>query len=134
MDITPITWGFCGRSNAPECGRAKTPPAKAADGAPLALLRRIAGSRVLMLGAGGSARAVAFALARGGANVCVCARRISRARALARAVGGEAIERRRVRGEFFDAIVNATPVGMFPRVGGVAACGAGIELQVGVSI
>jgi 3-dehydroquinate dehydratase / shikimate dehydrogenase len=77
---------------------------------------RIAGRRVLLLGAGGSARAVAFALARGGANVCVCARRISRARALARAVGGEAIERRVLRGEFFDAIVNATPVGMFPRV------------------
>lgn len=76
----------------------------------------IAGSRVLILGAGGSARAVAFALARGGANVCVCARRISRARALARAVGGEAMERRLMRGEFFDAIVNTTPVGMHPRV------------------
>jgi len=76
----------------------------------------IAGSRVLILGAGGSARAVAFALARGGANVCVCARRLARARELARAVGGEAIERRLVRGEYFDAIVNATPVGMWPRV------------------
>ena len=76
----------------------------------------IAGSRVLILGAGGSARAVAFALARGGANVCVCARRISRGRDLARAVGGEAIERRVLRWEFFDSIVNATPVGMFPRV------------------
>lgn len=83
-----------------------------------ALERRLplAGSSVLILGAGGSARAVAFALARGGANVRVCARRIARARALARAVGGEAIERRRVWGEFFDAIVNATPVGMFPGV------------------
>ncbi len=76
----------------------------------------IAGSRVLVLGAGGSARAVAFALARGGANVCVCARRIARGRALARAVGGEAFERRQVRSEYFDAIVNTTPVGMYPRV------------------
>ena len=76
----------------------------------------IAGSRVLILGAGGSARAVAFALARGGASVCVCARRLARARGLARAVGGEAIERRLLRGEYFDAIVNATPVGMWPRV------------------
>jgi len=76
----------------------------------------IAGSRVLVLGDGGSARAVAFALARGGANVCVCARRIARGRALARAVGGEAFERRQVRGEYFDAIVNTTPVGMYPRV------------------
>jgi 3-dehydroquinate dehydratase / shikimate dehydrogenase len=83
-----------------------------------ALERRLplAGSSVLVLGAGGSARAVAFALARAGANVCVCARRIARARALARDVGGEAIERRRLRAEFFDAIVNTTPVGMLPRV------------------
>jgi 3-dehydroquinate dehydratase / shikimate dehydrogenase len=83
-----------------------------------ALERRLplAGSSVLVLGAGGSARAVAFALARAGANVRICARRNARARALARDVGGEAIERRRLRAEFFDAIVNTTPVGMFPRV------------------
>ncbi len=83
-----------------------------------ALERRLplAGSSVLVLGAGGSARAVVVALARAGANVRVCARRNARARALARDVGGEAIQRRRLRSEFFDAIVNTTPVGMFPRV------------------
>ncbi|MGB9405542.1 MAG: hypothetical protein WCA98_18555, partial [Candidatus Acidiferrales bacterium] len=37
--------------------------------------------------------------------------------ALARAVGGEAIERKFLRSEFFDAIVNSTPVGMYPKVG-----------------
>ncbi len=81
-----------------------------------ALERRIplAGSCVLILGAGGAARATAFALAQAGANVRICARRPERAKALARAVGGEAIERRRLRGEYFDAIVNATPVGMHP--------------------
>lgn len=73
---------------------------------------RLAGSRVLILGAGGAARAVAFALAQGGAIVCVCARRPDQARKLARAMGGQAIERRHVRSEFFDAIVNTTPVGM----------------------
>ena len=72
------------------------------------------GSRVLILGAGGAARAVAFALAQAGAAVCVCARRPEMAKALARAVGGEAIARKRLRQEFFDAIVNATPVGMHP--------------------
>jgi len=83
-----------------------------------ALERRLPlrGSRVLLVGAGGAARAVAFALAQGGAIVCVMARRAARARALARAAGGEAVERNRVRREFFDAIVNCTPVGMFPRV------------------
>ena len=75
------------------------------------------GSRVLIVGAGGAARAVAFALAQAGAAVCVTARRPLRASALARTVGGEAIARDRVRGEFFDAIVNATPVGMHPEVG-----------------
>jgi 3-dehydroquinate dehydratase / shikimate dehydrogenase len=82
-----------------------------------ALERRLPlrGSSVLVLGAGGSARAVAFALARAGANTRICARRLEKARALARAVGGEAIERTRLRSEFFDAIINTTPVGMFPR-------------------
>jgi 3-dehydroquinate dehydratase / shikimate dehydrogenase len=72
------------------------------------------GSRVLILGAGGVARAVAFALAQAGATICILARRKHRALALARQVGGEAIARRRLAHEFFDAIVNATPLGMYP--------------------
>jgi len=85
-----------------------------------ALERRIPlrGSRALIFGAGGAARAVAFALAQSGASVCVCARRAQAAKALARAVGGEVVERSRLRREFFDAIVNATPVGMHPVEGG----------------
>ena len=75
------------------------------------------GSRALIFGAGGAARAVAFALAESGASVCVCARRAHAAKALARAVGGEVVERPRLRREFFDAIVNATPVGMHPAEG-----------------
>jgi 3-dehydroquinate dehydratase/shikimate dehydrogenase len=75
---------------------------------------RLRGSRVLLLGAGGAARAAAFALAQEGAIPAICARRPERARALARAVHGEAMERRHLRREFFDAIVNCTPVGMHP--------------------
>jgi 3-dehydroquinate dehydratase/shikimate dehydrogenase len=75
------------------------------------------GSRVLIVGAGGAARAVAFALAQAGAAVFVCARRDTRAKSLSRAVGGEAVARKRLRREFFDAIVNATPVGMYPQAG-----------------
>jgi 3-dehydroquinate dehydratase/shikimate dehydrogenase len=74
------------------------------------------GSRVLIVGAGGAARAVAFALAQAGASVCICARRANRARALAKAVHGEVVTRASLRREFFDAIVNATPVGMLPSV------------------
>jgi 3-dehydroquinate dehydratase/shikimate dehydrogenase len=75
---------------------------------------RLPHSRVLILGAGGSARAAAFALARAGSNVGICARRESAARELARAVGGEAVPRRALRSQSFDAILNATPVGMHP--------------------
>ena len=74
----------------------------------------LAKSRVLVFGAGGAARAAAFALARAGASVAICARREIAARELARAVGGEVIPRRALRTELFDAILNTTPVGMHP--------------------
>jgi len=78
---------------------------------------RIQGSRVLIFGAGGSARAAAFALVRAGAKVCICARRENVAKELAGAIGGEVIPRRALRTESFDAILNATPVGMHPHEG-----------------
>jgi 3-dehydroquinate dehydratase/shikimate dehydrogenase len=77
---------------------------------------KLRGSRVLIVGAGGAARAVAFALAHAGAAVFVTARRYQRAKHLARAMGGEAVERAALRHTAFDAIVNATPVGMHPSV------------------
>jgi 3-dehydroquinate dehydratase/shikimate dehydrogenase len=83
-----------------------------------ALERRmpLRGSRVLIFGAGGVARAVAFALSSAGATVAICARRPAQAARLARAARGEVIARKHLRTEFFDAIVNATPVGMHPAV------------------
>jgi 3-dehydroquinate dehydratase / shikimate dehydrogenase len=74
----------------------------------------LAKSRVLIFGAGGSARAAAFALARAGAGVGVCARHENAARELARAVDGEVVPRRALQTERFDAILNTTPVGMHP--------------------
>ena len=71
-------------------------------------------SRVLLVGAGGAARAAAFALARAGAAVFICARRAAQSRELARAAGAESIERKSLRGQFFDAVVNCTPVGLRP--------------------
>jgi len=78
---------------------------------------QLANSRVLIFGAGGSARAAAFALARAGAHVLICARRDAAARELAKACGGEAVPRRALRSEKFDAVLNATPVGMHPHAG-----------------
>jgi 3-dehydroquinate dehydratase/shikimate dehydrogenase len=78
---------------------------------------RIKGSRILIFGAGGAARAAAFALVRSGAAVAICARREKAARELARAFGGEAVPRAALRTDFFDAMLNATPVGMHPQDG-----------------
>jgi 3-dehydroquinate dehydratase / shikimate dehydrogenase len=72
----------------------------------------LAGSRILLVGAGGAARAAAFALVQAGALVCLHSRRPERARALARSVGAQVIARPELRREFFDAIVNCTPLGL----------------------
>ncbi len=77
----------------------------------------IKGSRVLIYGAGGAARAAAFALVRSGAAVAICARREKAARELARAFGGAVVPRSALRSASFDAILNATPVGMHPHYG-----------------
>jgi 3-dehydroquinate dehydratase/shikimate dehydrogenase len=74
----------------------------------------LAGSRVLIFGAGGVARAAAFALRKAGSHVAVCARREKAARELARALGGEVVPRSALESESFDAILNATPIGMHP--------------------
>ena len=75
---------------------------------------RLKGSRVVIFGAGGAARAAAFALAKAGTEVLVCARREMAAKELARAVHGGVLKRRALRKEKFDALVNATPIGMYP--------------------
>jgi 3-dehydroquinate dehydratase/shikimate dehydrogenase len=78
---------------------------------------RIKGSRILIFGAGGASRAAAFALMRAGAAIAICARREKAAKELARAFGGEVVPRAALRTESFDAILNATPVGMHPHDG-----------------
>jgi len=76
---------------------------------------KLRGARVVIYGAGGSARAAAFALDQAGAQVFVCARRPEAGRKLAKAVGGEAINRSALRSLEFQALLNATPIGMFPQ-------------------
>src|SRR5258708_16407463 len=73
------------------------------------------GGGVWFLGGGGGGGQAVFPLARACAIVCICARRERAAKELARAVGGEALPRRALRTEFFDAILNCTPVGMYPQ-------------------
>jgi 3-dehydroquinate dehydratase/shikimate dehydrogenase len=77
---------------------------------------RLSGSRMLILGAGGAARAAAYALRAEGARVIVGARREETGRRLARAVEGEAVSWAGAEGLEVDAVINATPVGMYPYV------------------
>lgn len=75
---------------------------------------QLSGSRVVIFGAGGAARAAAFAVAKAGGEVLVCARRETAAKELASAVHGGVLRRAALRKHKFDALVNATPVGMHP--------------------
>jgi 3-dehydroquinate dehydratase/shikimate dehydrogenase len=70
------------------------------------------GSRVLLLGAGGAARAAAWSLRDAGATVLVANRTRSRAVALAAAVGGQVVDWEGRAEAAFDAVINATPVGL----------------------
>lgn len=76
----------------------------------------LGGARVLLLGAGGAARAVAFGLAERGARVTVANRDLEKARQLAAAVGGVAVPLDGDDGEALspdhDVLVNATSRGM----------------------
>jgi shikimate dehydrogenase len=77
----------------------------------------------LVLGAGGSARAVAYALASGGWNVRILSRRAEQAGGLAAALrrqapggalSGGQMDYDAMRAARFDLLVNTTPIGMAP--------------------
>ena len=71
------------------------------------------GTRAVILGAGGAARAVAVALKREGAAVRICARRLQEAQAVAAEIGIKAGEFPPAPGTW-DVLVNATPIGSRP--------------------
>lgn len=73
-------------------------------------------STVLLVGNGGAARGAAFALADAGAKVVITGRNADRVRAFAKMCGGEPLVRSELKGRKFDALVHATPMGMYPHV------------------
>ncbi len=77
---------------------------------------RLAGSRILILGAGGAARAAAYAVRAEGAEVVIAARREATARALARGLAAQVVSWDGAESLEVDAVINATPVGMYPHV------------------
>ncbi|MBL8175411.1 MAG: shikimate dehydrogenase [Bryobacterales bacterium] len=81
---------------------------------PLSKKIRLNKSSVLVAGNGGAARGAAFALADAGAKVAIVGRNADRVRALAKACNAEAIMRDQLNSRYFDAVIHATPLGMFP--------------------
>jgi len=81
---------------------------------PLSRLLRLQKSSVLIVGNGGAARGAAYALADSGAKIALVGRNIDRVRALAKVCGAEALVREQLDSVHFDAIVHATPLGMYP--------------------
>ncbi len=79
---------------------------------PLEQRLTLAGAHVLILGAGGAARAAAFGLKAKGAEVAIANRTPASGMALARQVKGKYVKRAELAKQQFDVIINATPVGM----------------------
>jgi shikimate dehydrogenase len=85
------------------------------------------GQRALVLGAGGAARAVVWALSANGARVSIWNRTPERAETLAEELGASVVQSRGagLHGAGFDLLVNATSVGM----GAASSADAGSDLK-----
>lgn len=79
---------------------------------PLERRLSLKGAKVLVLGAGGAARAAVFGCRDKGAEVWILNRTPETAQKLARQAGAKTIKRDAVAKMGFDVIINATPVGM----------------------
>ena len=75
-------------------------------------LSTLQGAKILVLGAGGAARAAVFGLAERGAEVFILNRSIEPAKKLARRAHARSLKRSDLKKHVFDVIINATPVGM----------------------
>ena len=79
---------------------------------PLEQRMTLADARVLVLGAGGAARAAVFGLKERGAQIFILNRNIAAAQKLARQAKARTVKRADLKRLDFDVIINATPVGM----------------------
>jgi 3-dehydroquinate dehydratase / shikimate dehydrogenase len=79
---------------------------------PLEQRLALEGARVLVLGAGGAARAAVFGLKERGSEVFILNRSTAPAQKLARQAKARTVKRADMKKLAFDVIVNATPVGM----------------------
>lgn len=72
-------------------------------------------SNVLLVGAGGASRAVAYVVAKAGGNLLYMNRTAKHAEELRRSFGGLVVGENAISPEGIDVIINATPVGMYPK-------------------
>jgi 3-dehydroquinate dehydratase/shikimate dehydrogenase len=79
---------------------------------PLELRIRLQEAKVLVLGAGGAARAAVFGLKERGAEVSILSRTAAAAQKLAKQARARAINKTMLKKLEFDVIINATPAGM----------------------
>jgi len=79
---------------------------------PLQQRLNLGGAKVLVMGGGGGARAALYGLRERGAELFLLARKAAQAQKVGRQFRAKAIKRTDLRKLMFDAIINATPVGM----------------------
>ena len=89
------------------------------EGAVMALKEKtkIKGKKVILLGAGGAARAIAFAIKDAGGELIILNRTVADAQVLAKAVGVKFGDLNKLESEIksADVLINSTSVGMFPK-------------------
>lgn len=72
------------------------------------------GKRVLVIGAGGVSRMMAFEANKAGARVFITSRTLEKAKRLANELGATALTADDLTGQMFDVILNGSPAGMWP--------------------
>ncbi|MCW5964279.1 MAG: shikimate dehydrogenase [Bryobacterales bacterium] len=80
---------------------------------------KLRGARILIAGSGGAARTAAFALGDAGAQVFLTGRNLDKVRALAKLVNGRSLAHDEAERQYFDVLVHATPLGMYPYPEGI---------------
>ena len=74
----------------------------------------LVGKRVLMLGAGGVARAIGMGIVKSGGALAIASRTSARAKSLAEELSSRHVTWENRGSEYADILINCTPVGMFP--------------------
>ena len=77
---------------------------------------KLRNKKVLLLGAGGGARAIAYVVKKAGGKLLYANRTPAHAEALRKNFGGQIVDLHKLSAQEIDVIINATPLGMPPRV------------------